>query len=125
MPRISFCRFHPRFHFTRGTALRRRQFRPASAVKVSPLSDPRSASHRCCARIEARRLSARAGGIMDIGLIGLGRMGAGIAKALLRSSHQLTVYNRTRARVEALAKEGAKVALSIADACQADVLLTM
>lgn len=62
---------------------------------------------------------------MDIGLIGLGKMGMGIAKTLLRSGHQLTVYNRTRARADALAKEGAKVAASVAEACNGDFVLTM
>ena len=62
---------------------------------------------------------------MDIGLIGLGRMGAGIAKTLLRNGNHLTVYNRTRSRAEALVKEGAKVASSVAEACQAGVVLTM
>ena len=62
---------------------------------------------------------------MDIGLVGLGRMGAGIAKALLRSGHQLTVYNRTRAKAEALGKEGVKVAASVAEACRGEVVLTM
>lgn len=62
---------------------------------------------------------------MDIGLIGLGRMGAGIAKTLLRSGNHLTVYNRTRSRAEALGRDGAKVASSVAEACQAGVVLTM
>jgi 3-hydroxyisobutyrate dehydrogenase-like beta-hydroxyacid dehydrogenase len=62
---------------------------------------------------------------MDIGLIGLGNMGTGIAKSLLRSGHQLTVYNRTRARSEALAREGARVAATVADACKGEIALTM
>ena len=37
---------------------------------------------------------------MDVGLIGLGRMGTGIAKSLLRAGHRVTVYNRTRERAE-------------------------
>jgi 3-hydroxyisobutyrate dehydrogenase-like beta-hydroxyacid dehydrogenase len=62
---------------------------------------------------------------MDIGLIGLGRMGSGIAKTLLRNGNRLTVYNRTRSRAETLGKEGAKVASSVAEACQGGVVLTM
>jgi 3-hydroxyisobutyrate dehydrogenase-like beta-hydroxyacid dehydrogenase len=62
---------------------------------------------------------------MDIGLIGLGRMGAGIAKSLLRAGHRVTVYNRTRERAEALRKDGATVASSIAEACRGDAVLTM
>src|SRR5258707_5895428 len=62
---------------------------------------------------------------MDVGLIGLGRMGAGIAKSLLRAGHRVTVFNRTRERAEALRKDGAAVAGSVAEACHGDVVLTM
>lgn len=62
---------------------------------------------------------------MDVGLIGLGRMGTGIAKSLLRAGHRVTVYNRTRERAEALRKDGATVAGSVAEACRGDVVLTM
>src|SRR2546423_260700 len=62
---------------------------------------------------------------MDAGLIGLGNMGSGIAKSLLRAGHRLIVYNRTRSRAEALRPDGATVALSVADACRAGVVLTM
>src|SRR4029077_17282727 len=62
---------------------------------------------------------------MDVGLIGLGRMGAGIAKSLLRAGHRVTVFNRTRERAEALRKDGAAIASSVADACQSDAVLTM
>jgi len=63
--------------------------------------------------------------VMDVGLIGLGRMGAGIAKSLLRAGLRVTVYNRTRERAEALRKDGATVAASVADACHGDAVLTM
>ena len=62
---------------------------------------------------------------MDVGLIGVGRMGAGIAKSLLRAGHRMTVYNRTRERAEALREDGAAVASSVADACRGDAVLTM
>jgi 3-hydroxyisobutyrate dehydrogenase-like beta-hydroxyacid dehydrogenase len=62
---------------------------------------------------------------MDVGLIGLGRMGAGIAKSLLRAGHPVTVYNRTRERAEALRKDGASVAATVAEACRGDAVLTM
>src|SRR5258708_33946522 len=62
---------------------------------------------------------------MDAGLIGLGSMGTGIAKSLLRGGHRVTVYNRTRERAEALRKDGATVAGSIAEACRGDAVLTM
>jgi 3-hydroxyisobutyrate dehydrogenase-like beta-hydroxyacid dehydrogenase len=62
---------------------------------------------------------------MEAGLIGLGRMGTGIAKSLLRAGHRLTVFNRTRARAEALRADGANISGSVAEACQSDVVLTM
>jgi 3-hydroxyisobutyrate dehydrogenase-like beta-hydroxyacid dehydrogenase len=62
---------------------------------------------------------------MDVGLIGLGRMGAGIAKSLLRAGHRVTVYNRTRERAEALRRDGANVAGSIAETCRGDAVLTI
>jgi 3-hydroxyisobutyrate dehydrogenase-like beta-hydroxyacid dehydrogenase len=60
-----------------------------------------------------------------VGLIGLGKMGSGIAKSLLRAGDRITVYNRTRSRAEALRSQGAIVAGSIAEACGGDAVLTM
>lgn len=62
---------------------------------------------------------------MDAALIGLGQMGTGIAKSLLRAGHRLKVYNRTMARAEVLLGDGAVVARSIAEACQENVVMTM
>ena len=62
---------------------------------------------------------------MDVGLIGLGGMGTGMAKSLLRAGHRVTVFNRTRARAEALQSDGATVAATIADACRSGIVLTM
>jgi 3-hydroxyisobutyrate dehydrogenase-like beta-hydroxyacid dehydrogenase len=62
---------------------------------------------------------------MDVAVIGLGKMGSGIARSLLRAGHRVTVYNRTRARAEALKKDGALVADTIADACRIGIVLTM
>ena len=62
---------------------------------------------------------------MDVGFIGLGNMGTGIARSLLRAGHRVTVYNRTRERAEALRRDGANVATSVAEACRGDAVLTM
>jgi 3-hydroxyisobutyrate dehydrogenase-like beta-hydroxyacid dehydrogenase len=43
-------------------------------------------------------------------------MGSGIAGNLLKAGHELTVFNRTREKTEALAKQGAKVAGSPGEA---------
>jgi 6-phosphogluconate dehydrogenase len=42
---------------------------------------------------------------MEIGIIGLGRMGANIARRLARNGHTVVVYNRTKEKAYALAKE--------------------
>jgi 3-hydroxyisobutyrate dehydrogenase-like beta-hydroxyacid dehydrogenase len=62
---------------------------------------------------------------MDAGLIGLGNMGVGIARSLLRAGHGVTVYNRTRQRAEALRADGAVVAVTVAEACRSGVVFTM
>jgi 3-hydroxyisobutyrate dehydrogenase-like beta-hydroxyacid dehydrogenase len=62
---------------------------------------------------------------MDVGFIGLGQMGQGMALNLVKAGHSVTVYNRTRAKIEALASQGAKTAESPADACRRGVLITM
>jgi 3-hydroxyisobutyrate dehydrogenase-like beta-hydroxyacid dehydrogenase len=71
------------------------------------------------------RSNAPMGEHMEVGLIGLGRMGTGIAKSLLRAGHRVTVYNRTPARAIALRGDGAIVATSIAEVCNGDAVLTM
>ncbi|MFY9642877.1 MAG: NAD(P)-dependent oxidoreductase [Rhodomicrobium sp.] len=62
---------------------------------------------------------------MKVGFIGLGQMGEGMAASLMKAGHELTVYNRTREKAAALAKEGAKVAANVAEACQGDAVITM
>jgi len=62
---------------------------------------------------------------MKVGFIGLGRMGAPMAANLAKAGHEVTVYNRSRDKAEALAGEGAKVATTIAEACRGDVAFTM
>jgi 6-phosphogluconate dehydrogenase len=50
---------------------------------------------------------------MQIAMIGLGRMGANMARRLLRNGHQVVAYNRNPAPVDALAAEGATPAYSL------------
>jgi len=47
---------------------------------------------------------------MNIGIVGIGRMGAAIAERLLKHGDKVTVWNRTRAKAEALQAAGATVA---------------
>lgn len=62
---------------------------------------------------------------MDIGFIGLGQMGTGMAANLVKAGHHVTVYNRSPQKVEAVVRRGAEPARTVADACTADVVFTM
>ncbi len=62
---------------------------------------------------------------MRIGFVGLGNMGAAMAANLIKAGHEVTVYNRSRPKVDALVSEGARPADSVADACRGDVVFTM
>jgi 3-hydroxyisobutyrate dehydrogenase-like beta-hydroxyacid dehydrogenase len=62
---------------------------------------------------------------MDIGFIGLGNMGHGMATNLLKAGHRITVYNRSPAKAEALVAQGATAAGSVAEACTGEVVFTM
>jgi 6-phosphogluconate dehydrogenase len=55
---------------------------------------------------------------MQFGMIGLGRMGAGMVRRLLRGGHTCVVYDRAPAAVEALAKDGATGTASLAELVQ-------
>ena len=50
---------------------------------------------------------------MQIGMIGLGRMGMNMARRLLQGGHEVVVYNRTSAKTEEMIKEGAVGAFSL------------
>ena len=52
---------------------------------------------------------------MQIGMVGLGRMGAGLTRRLRAAGHEVVVYDVNAAAVETLAKEGATGASSLAD----------
>lgn len=52
---------------------------------------------------------------MQIGMIGLGRMGANMARRLSRAGHQCVVFDRSSEAVQALAKEGMTPADSVLD----------
>ncbi len=50
---------------------------------------------------------------MQIGMIGLGRMGMNMARRLLKAKHEAVVFNRTAAKVAEIVKEGALGAASL------------
>jgi len=63
---------------------------------------------------------------MRIGFLGLGKMGTPMALRLIAAGHELSVWNRTEARTEPLAREGAIVAGTPAEAeLGADAVITM
>ncbi len=52
---------------------------------------------------------------MQLGMIGLGRMGANMVRRLLKGGHDCAVYDMSAAAVAALAQEGARAAASLAE----------
>jgi 3-hydroxyisobutyrate dehydrogenase-like beta-hydroxyacid dehydrogenase len=64
--------------------------------------------------------------MMKIAFLGLGNMGTPMARHLVRAGHEVTLWNRTLAKAEALRSEGAKVSQSPGEAAkQAEVVITM
>lgn len=62
---------------------------------------------------------------LQIGWIGAGRMGYEMALRLAKAGCDLTVYNRTRAKAEPLAKYGAKIAAKVSELAGCDVVFCM
>jgi 3-hydroxyisobutyrate dehydrogenase len=61
-----------------------------------------------------------------VAVLGLGTMGMGMAKNLLKAGFSVSVYNRTRAKAEQLAAAGAHIADTPADAARdAEVAISM
>jgi 3-hydroxyisobutyrate dehydrogenase len=60
-----------------------------------------------------------------IGWIGTGRMGYPMVERLLKAGYEVTVWNRTRAKAEPLAKSGAKVVDTLLELKDADVLFSI
>ena len=55
---------------------------------------------------------------MELGMIGLGRMGNNMVRRLLRAGHQCVVYDLHPEAVQALVKEGAVGATSLEEFVQ-------
>jgi 3-hydroxyisobutyrate dehydrogenase-like beta-hydroxyacid dehydrogenase len=62
---------------------------------------------------------------MDIGFIGLGKMGKAIAGHLIGAGHKVRVWNRSPGAVKELVAKGAEAAARPADLARADFLVTM
>ncbi len=55
---------------------------------------------------------------MQIGMVGLGRMGGNMVRRLMRDKHELVVYARSRESIDQFAKEGATPAYSLEELVQ-------
>ena len=60
-----------------------------------------------------------------IGWIGMGRMGFPMAERLLKAGYDVSIWNRTRAKAEPLAKIGGKVVDHLSDLKNVDVLFSI
>src|SRR4026207_883145 len=60
-----------------------------------------------------------------IGWIGMGRMGYPMAERLLKAGHDVSIWNRTRAKAEPLAKAGGKIVDKLADLASCDVVFSI
>jgi 3-hydroxyisobutyrate dehydrogenase len=62
---------------------------------------------------------------MNLGWIGIGRMGYEMAVRLAKGGADITVWNRTRAKAEPLAQYGAKIAEKLSDLAACDIVFVM
>ena len=63
---------------------------------------------------------------MNVGFIGLGRMGQGMARRILEAGHDLLVFDAVPSQTTALGAAGARATRSIREVCDArDVVVTM
>jgi 3-hydroxyisobutyrate dehydrogenase len=60
-----------------------------------------------------------------IGWIGTGRMGLPMAERLLKAGHDVTVWNRTRAKAEPLAAKGGKIVDKLSELASCDVVFSI
>src|ERR1700751_4768577 len=95
-----------------------------AGVRRRTMSEVSEILERPKTKTPGNRKSA-SGKLMNVGFIGLGHMGAGMAANLLKAGHRVTVYNRTPAKADALVAQGAQRAADIADACRGEAFITM
>src|SRR5436853_538541 len=75
----------------------------------------RSAYFRCRARKSASIAAQNGDSSMQLGMIGLGRMGGNIVRRLMRGGHSCVVYDKSADAVRGLAGEGAAPSRDLAD----------
>jgi 3-hydroxyisobutyrate dehydrogenase-like beta-hydroxyacid dehydrogenase len=63
---------------------------------------------------------------MNVGFVGLGRMGSGMARRILDAGHELTVFDAVAGAIAPFVQAGARGATSLADLCAGrDVVVSM
>ena len=63
---------------------------------------------------------------MNVGFIGLGRMGQGMARRILSGGHSLAVHDAVKSQIADIVVAGATAAATVADVCKdRDVVVTM
>jgi 3-hydroxyisobutyrate dehydrogenase len=62
---------------------------------------------------------------LQIGWIGMGRMGFPMAERLLKAGYQVSIWNRTRSKAEPLAATGGKIVDKLSDLARVDVLFSI
>jgi 3-hydroxyisobutyrate dehydrogenase-like beta-hydroxyacid dehydrogenase len=62
---------------------------------------------------------------MDIGFVGVGRMGSAMAANLLKAGHRVRAWDESPAALRALQKQGADIAADAQDAFRGDALFSM
>ena len=66
-----------------------------------------------------------AGNTQRIGWIGMGRMGYPMAERLLKKGHDVSIWNRTRAKAEPLARSGGKIVDKHSELASCDVVFSI
>ena len=62
---------------------------------------------------------------MDVGFVGLGQMGWGMASNLLAKGHRVTVWNRNAAKAAAFVTRGAYAASSVSETASGGIVFSM
>ena len=62
---------------------------------------------------------------MEVGFIGVGRMGKAMARNLMKAGHRVRAWDTSKAALEEIARDGAEIAASARDAFRGDAVMSM
>src|SRR4051812_23938197 len=79
------------------------------------VTGPANGSHRSRPGTSAAGTRSRKEEVMQLGMVGLGRMGANLVRRLMQDGHECVVYDVQPDAVRSLAGEGATGAETLAD----------